>query len=158
MQSNRLGSLYTLLALVAAHVFGGMLVGRFFPAGPWVEQLTKPGFYPPGWAFPVAWTILYAMMGTSLFVFLRVSGRGRGLPLGLYCSQLVVNYLFTPLCFGLQSTLLGFIDVALLWGLLVATILSFLHASKLAAVLLMPYLLWVSFALVLAYELWKLNP
>lgn len=147
-----------LVLLMGGHVFAGFLIGRFFPAGEWVDQLAKPVFYPPTWAFPVAWTILYALMGVALWVFLRAPHGNKRLPLALYLVQLAVNLLYTPLCFGLESTLLGLMIVTVLWLLLAATITVFHRISRLSAWLLLPYFLWVSFALVLSQSLWRLNP
>ena len=147
-----------LVGLVALHILAGFLTGHFFPPGSWVEQLTKPSFYPPPLAFPVVWTILYALMGVSVWLFLCSEKQGKGQTLSIYASQLTVNLLFTPLMFGLRSTFLGFLDVLILLPLIIATIFFFYKFSPRAALLQIPYLAWVSFALILSFSLWRLNP
>lgn len=147
-----------LLLLVAIHISLGSLVGALFPPGAWLESLIKPGFYPPTWAFPVAWTFLYACMGASLWFVVRSRQGPKRLALWVYSSQLAVNLAYTPLCFGLESTLLGLLDVSLLLIILLATMIQFRKISLTAAALLVPYLLWVSFALVLSISIWELNP
>ena len=147
-----------LLMLVAIHIGLGSFVGALFPPGAWLENLVKPSFYPPGWAFPVAWTFLYACMGVSLWLVLRSRQKPKRLALWLYGGQLAVNLAYTPLCFGLESTLLGLLDVSLLLVILLATMIQFRKNSFAAAALLVPYLLWVSFALALSISIWRLNP
>ena len=146
-----------LILLVALHIGAGSFLGAFFPPGLWLEGLVKPAFYPPTWAFPVAWTILYAMMGCSVWLVFKAKQGPKRLALWLYAAQLVVNLAYTPLCFGLESTLLGFLDVGLLLVLLLTTIPSFYQISRTAALLLVPYLLWVCFAFVLSFFIWRLN-
>lgn len=146
-----------LIGLVVFHVFAGFLAGHFFPPGPWVEQLSKPSFYPPPLAFPVVWSLLYALMGVSVWLLLQSDRQGKGKALVLYASQLTVNLLFTPLMFGLRNVFLGFLDVLILLPLLVATIVVLYRFSPRASLLQIPYLLWVGFALTLSFSLWRLN-
>ncbi len=146
-----------LISLVALHIFAGFLAGSFFPPGPWVEQLSKPSFYPPPLAFPVVWSLLYALMGGSVWLLLHSDKQGKGKALLLYTSQLAVNLLFTPLMFGLRNVFLGFLDVLILLPLLVVTIVVLYKFSPRASLLQIPYLLWVGFALILSFSLWRLN-
>lgn len=149
---------YGMLAVfIFIHIIAGSLVGSFFPPGPWVEQLVKPSFYPPAIAFPVVWTILYALMGVSLWLFWIADGSGKRQGYVWYSAQLAVNLLFTPLMFGLQSTLLGSLDTLVLLLLLGKTMTLFYRYSQTAAYLLLPYFLWTCFASVLAITLWVLN-
>lgn len=149
---------YGLLAgLVALHVLTGFLVGHFFPPGYFVEQLIKPSFYPPALAFPVVWTLLYALMGVSVWLFLRSGKTGKGKLLTLYLVHFSVNLMFTPLMFGLRSTFWGFIDVLILLPLLAATIVNLYKFTPRGALIQIPYFLWVCFALVLSFRLWRLN-
>jgi len=143
---------------MALHVLAGSLTGYFFPSGDWVEGLVKPAFYPPSMLFPIAWTGLYALMGMSLWLFWFSTDSNRKTGLLWYAGQLGVNLLFSPLTFGLQSTLLGLIDVLVLLPLICLTMMAFYRVSKKAAYLLIPYLSWVIFALALALSLWILNP
>lgn len=157
MKSTRFQSKGLALLLIGAHVLGGSVTGVLFPPGEWIGTLAKPAFYPPAWIFPTVWPLLYAAMGFALWLALRASVEKRGLALLLYFSQLVVNYSFSPLFFGLKNTLLGFLVVALLLPLLTLTVVSFYRISRLAAVLLVPYLIWVSFACALSFSIWRLN-
>lgn len=157
MSSDSLRRYALLAALIGLHVLAGFLAGFFFPAGPWVEQLVKPAFYPPAVAFPIVWTMLYALMGASLWLFILSERPNKGPALALYGVQMAVNLSFTPLMFGLQSTLLGFLNVLALVPLVALTIIRFHRFSRGAALILVPYLGWISFALVLAGSLWWLN-
>lgn len=149
---------YGVLAVfIFIHIIAGSLIGSFFPPGAWVEQLVKPSFYPPAIAFPVVWTILYASMGFSLWFYWIADGSHKRHGYLWYTAQLVVNLLFTPLMFGLQSTLLGSLDTLILVGLLGKTVTYFYRYSQLAAYLLLPYLVWACFASILAISLWVLN-
>ncbi len=143
---------------MAFHTLAGALMGSLFPPGDWVKQLVKPAFYPPPIAFPIAWTFLYGLMGISLWLFWSSAESRKRKGLFWYASQLSVNFLFTPLMFGLQSTLLGLIDILILLPILHITILAFYRSSPKAAYLLIPYSLWVFYALALALSLWLLNP
>ena len=134
--------------------------GSFFTSSTgWYQNLKKPSFNPPGWVFGPAWTILYIMMGISAFLILQkgLSGRAIQFALLLFTVQLLLNAIWTPLFFGLKSPLLAFIDVVLLWFGILVTIVKFYGLSKPAAVLLIPYLLWVTFASVLNFAILLLN-
>lgn len=147
-----------LILFACGHVLVGSMTGWLFPPGIWVEQLIKPAFYPPALAFPVVWTMLYILMGVSLWLFWCSQGTGKRQGYFWYVTQLAVNLLFTPLMFGLQSTTLGSLDAFALLLLLSMTIRSFHRHSRWAAYLLAPYWLWAGFASVLAVTLWWLNP
>lgn len=129
-----------------------------FEPGEWYRGLNKPWFNPPNWIFGPVWTILYCAMGVAAWLVWR-KGDGRALvwPLGLFAVQLVFNALWTPLFFGMHRPGLALVDILALWLAIVATIVAFGSVSKGAAVLLVPYLLWVSFASVLNASIWWLN-
>lgn len=126
--------------------------------GGWYQNLTKPAFTPPGWIFGPVWTILYTLMGIATWLVLRSprQGKRRG-ALGLFALQLVLNFLWSVLFFGLRKPWLAFAEIILLIGAIGATALAFWPFSKKAALLLLPYLLWVSFAAALNYRLAALN-
>ena len=110
--------------------------------------LTKPPLSPPGWVFPLVWTALYLLMGTASYLILVSPGQEeqRREALNLYILQLGVQFSW-PLLFFSQKLYLGaFVWLALLWGLVLAAFLSFRRISRQAALLLLPYLLWVTFA------------
>ncbi len=126
--------------------------------GPWFDQLHKPTWNPPGWLFGPVWTFLYLTMGVAAWLVWRRGGFGtqRG-PLQLFLVQLALNALWTPLFFGLHQPGFAFVDIVFLWIALVATIFTFLRAHRPAGLLLLPYLVWVSFASFLNFTIWQLN-
>jgi translocator protein len=136
----------------------GIVGGRFEP-GAWYAALEKPALTPPAWVFPVAWTALYAVMGVALFLYLRAGARPiPRLPLVLFGVQLVLNGAWSWLFFGLRRGDLALVDIALLWIVLVLTVAAFWRRRVVAGALLLPYLLWVSFATYLNAGLVVLNP
>ena len=122
------------------------------------EALTKPVFAPPGWLFPVAWTILYAAMATAMWFVLRTQGRDRFILLGLYIAQLAVNLLWPYLFFVQHALGLAFFWLLLLWMLAGIMLYQFFRESRVAGWLLVPYQLWLTFAAVLNFSLASLNP
>jgi tryptophan-rich sensory protein len=139
------------------------VIGSVFttPAIPtWYAALVKPSFTPPNWVFAPVWTSLYLLMGVSAFLVWRrgIENPKVNLALRFFIIQLVLNSLWSVLFFGLKSPLLGFIEIIILWVFILLTILYFFRVSKIAGILLLPYILWVSFAAVLNFSLWRLNP
>ena len=131
------------------------------PAIPtWYESLKKPFFNPPNWIFGPVWTGLYALMGVSLFLAWqrRKDNSQVNIALVFFFLQLMLNVLWSIAFFGLRSPLLGLMDIVLLWTAILLTIRKFLNISRAAALLLVPYILWVSFAVLLNLSLWVLNP
>lgn len=128
-------------------------------AGSFYTQLMRPEWAPPSGLFGPVWTILYALMGIAAWLVWRVGGfRAARTALTLFLVQLAVNALWSWLFFGWQRGGLAFADIILLWALIVATFISFWRIRPLASALLIPYLLWVSFASALNYSVWQLNP
>lgn len=128
-------------------------------AGPFYTQLIRPEWAPPPGLFGPVWTILYTLMGIAAWLVWRVGGfRAARTALTLFLVQLAVNALWSWLFFGWQRGGLAFADIILLWALIVATLVSFWRIRPLASALLIPYLLWVSFASALNYSVWRLNP
>ena len=125
----------------------------------WYADLSRPSFTPPDWTFGVVWPILYVMMGISAFLIWNsgIHRRQVKVALGFFAVQLVLNGLWTPIFFGLHMMGVAFVEILLLWAAILATILAFRRISKAAALLLLPYILWVSFAAVLNAALWLLN-
>jgi translocator protein len=133
-------------------------VGSLFAPGEWYAGLAKPRWTPPGWVFGPVWTVLYVLMALSAWLVWRRDGFSRASgPLGIYLVQLVFNAAWTWLFFGLKRPDLAFAEIIALWLLIVATIVAFLRRQRLAAVLLVPYFLWVTFASFLNFEIWRLN-
>lgn len=129
--------------------------GAFFPPGAWYAGLVKPAWTPPDWLFPPVWTLLYVIMALAAWLVWRRAGFGAAM--GAYLIQLVLNALWSWLFFGLHQPLYGLIDIVLLWLAIAATLVLFLPASRLAALLMAPYLCWVSFAGTLNFAIWQLN-
>ena len=142
----------------SAALVGSLVMGRGDVAG-WYDGLRKPVFTPPDWVFGPAWTVLYVLMGVAAFLVWQRGWESRPVrvALGWFAVQLVLNALWSPVFFGLHRIGLALVVILLLWGAIVATIVSFLNVSKLAAGLLCPYLLWVSFAATLNGAIWLLN-
>lgn len=137
-------------------------IGSFFtsPAIPtWYATLQKPSFAPPNWVFFPVWTSLFIMMGISLFLVWQKGWEDKKVKTAVYifAAQLVLNALWSAAFFGLRSPLLGLIEIIILLIVIIATILSFMEISRTAAYLLIPYILWVSFAAIVNFSIWRLN-
>lgn len=126
----------------------------------WYATIAKPGFTPPSWVFGPVWTLLYLLMGVAAFLVWREReerSRAVRIALGAFLVQLVLNGLWSPAFFGLQSPALGLlVIVPLLVALLVTTGL-FARVSRPAAALLIPYIAWVAYATALNAAIWQLN-
>lgn len=140
----------------------GFTSGRLVPTGSencWYAALVKPAQTPPDWVFPVAWTTIYVLMGLALAMIVNARGsRLRGAAIGLFAAQLVVNLIWSPLFFGAHQVFWSLIAIVVMLALAIATTLVFGRIRTLAAWLLLPYLVWISFAGVLTWRIWQLNP
>jgi benzodiazapine receptor len=138
--------------------FGAATFGALFMPGEWYAQLRKPSWNPPSWLFGPVWTALYFMMASAAWLIWRRGGFAANLrPLSLFLAQLVFNALWSWLFFGLKNPALAFVDIVCLWLGILLTLLSFWTVHRTAALLLAPYLAWVSFAAVLNWTLWQMN-
>lgn len=145
--------------LLASFVAGGIGSVASIQAASFYGQLTQPSWAPPAWLFGPVWSVLFALMGVSVWLVWRTHGlRGAGTALKLYAAQLVANALWTWLFFAWRQGGLALAEIAILWLLILATIIAFWRLHRLAALLLVPYLAWVSFAAALNFALWRLNP
>lgn len=127
--------------------------------GDWYVTLNKPSWNPPKWVFGPVWTTLYIMMAIAAWLVWRTKGLAGGwLPLLLFGVQLFLNAAWSALFFGMRSPGIAFADILLLWLAILATIIGFGRLSNLAALLLVPYLAWVSFATALNWSIWRMNP
>ena len=126
---------------------------RTFYAG-----LTRPSWAPPGWLFGPVWTLLYTLMAISVWLIWRRTGFAAARKaMTLFFAQLVANGLWSWLFFAWQKGALSFVEICILWVLILATIQEFWKFNRLAATLLIPYLLWVTFAGALNFVLWRMN-
>lgn len=149
----------SLVALLVGTLGAGALVGFLTQRdSAFYEGLTKPVFAPPGWLFPVAWTLLYAAMATAMWFVLKTGSKDRFILLGLYIAQLAVNLLWPYLFFVQQALGLAFFWLLLLWMLAAIMLYQFFRVSKVAGWLLVPYQAWLTFAAVLNFCLARLNP
>jgi benzodiazapine receptor len=149
------------VSLVACQCAG--LIGSVFtiPAIPtWYATLQKPFFNPPNWLFAPAWVTLYLLMGIAAFLVWRrgLGQKGVKSALIIFLVQLVLNALWSVVFFGLRSPLWGAVVILALWVAILLTILRFFKISTAAGALLLPYILWVSFASVLNIAILVLNP
>jgi translocator protein len=138
--------------------FCAALTGSFVSSGGWYATLAKPSWNPPGWLFGPVWTLLYTMMGVAAWLVWRRGGWTRQRrSLGLYLLQWTLNALWTPLFFGLQRPGLALVEITVLVLSVVATLTSFWKTRRSAGLLMLPYALWVAFAAVLNFTIWRLN-
>lgn len=138
------------------------LIGSVFTAlslENWYLFLEKPAFNPPAWVFFPAWVTLYTLMGISLYLVWEKGLQEQEIKKGIFIFgiQLGLNTLWSILFFGLKSPYYAFVEIVLLWFAILLTILKFRKISKTASYLLFPYILWVSFAMLLNYYIWILN-
>ncbi|MCE5272283.1 tryptophan-rich sensory protein [bacterium] len=149
--------LLSLFLCLGAGVIGSLFTRPAIPV--WYQGLKKPSLTPPGWVFAPVWVTLYLLMGLALFLIWRkgISTGGVRPALAAFALQLALNAAWSGLFFGLRSTRAGLTGIALLWVALALTIYLFLQLDPVAAALLLPYLLWVSFAARLTWGLWRLN-
>jgi tryptophan-rich sensory protein len=130
-------------------------------AGSWYyTTLVRPTWNPPGWLFPPVWTVLFVLMGIALSLVLDNGMDKKPVKISalLFGIQLVLNLGWSASFFGLKSPLAGFVEILVLWLSIVMTIVVFARVSRPAALLLVPYLLWVSFASYLNFVILRLNP
>lgn len=158
----RLSFLRWALFTVPAILLLGMISGRVSGSGyqnRWFAALVKPDIMPPGWAFPVAWSLLYILMGIALAMILHARGaRMRGIAIVLFVAQLLCNLAWSPLFFAAHQVWDAFTLILVILGLSILTTLLFARIRKVAALLLVPYILWLCFASVLNYQIAVMNP
>ena len=137
--------------VVGTNVLGALPALLFASDTSWIDP---PWFYPPEILFPVVWTLLFTLMGLALFlVWRKRPGRDVRIALGAFAGQFVLNLAWTPAFFGLQRPDLGLVVIVPLWLAICVTIAAFARVDRRAAVLLVPYLAWVSFAVLLNYAI-----
>jgi translocator protein len=149
------------LAAIAIAWTPGFLGSMLFATGDdsWYQQIDKPWFNPPSWVFGPVWSVLYIGMGISLYLIWTRGDSSRHWYwlMAVFAVQLVLNGLWTPAFFGLESPIAGLAVIIPLWAFILATILLARRYSGLSALILVPYLLWVSFATALNFSIWQLN-
>ncbi|NGP88092.1 TspO/MBR family protein [Fodinibius halophilus] len=134
------------------------IIGAQFDPGTWYELLQKPTWTPPNWAFPVVWPILYVMMGTAAWILWKMETISiRDYAFTWFFLQLVLNALWSWLFFGMNLIGTALAEIFLLWIAIIFTVLLFWRHKQIAGLLLLPYLLWVSYASALNFAIWQLN-
>jgi benzodiazapine receptor len=151
------GIVVSIVVCELAGIIGSLFTTPSIPG--WYAGLAKPSFNPPGWVFAPVWTALYAMMGLAAWL---VYEKGFKKPevkraLTVFAVQLLLNTLWSIVFFGAHQIFGAVIVIVLLWAMILWTILLFRRISKAAACLLVPYILWVSFAAVLTVSIFTLN-
>lgn len=145
-----------LLAVFATAAVGGFASAQ---AADFYALLVRPSWAPAAWLFAPVWTVLYLLMGLAAWRVWRLHGfAGAGMALGLFIAQLLLNALWTWLFFKWRLGSVAFAEILLLWMVIAATIVMFSLVSKGAAVLMLPYLAWVSLAAALTFSTWQRNP
>ncbi|SMC21683.1 TspO and MBR related proteins [Desulfacinum hydrothermale DSM 13146] len=153
MKSSAIG----LIAWVLLSMAAGWIGSRFVP-GQWYASLVKPRWTPPNSVFGPVWSVLYLLMGIAAWLVWRKAGlAGARTALSLYLVQLVLNSLWSFLFFGAHRPGLAFLEIVVLWSAILATTVQFWRVSVAAGAVMLPYLLWVSFAAALNWKLWQLN-
>ena len=140
-----------------AGVMGSTFTSPSIPV--WYATLQKPYFSPPNWIFAPVWIVLFVLMGISLYLILIEDLNDNTVKIGLamFSFQLVLNIGWSFLFFSLQNILYALFEIIILWFAIVLTIYQFWKINKKSSYLLMPYLLWVTFAAILNFTIWRLN-
>lgn len=141
---------------VVLSLLPGAFGSQFLP-GEWYAALEKPAWTPPSWVFGPVWIALYIMMGIAAWLIWDRYRSVARVALTLFALQLIANAAWSWLFFGLRSLSLAFVDIALLWVLILATAVAFWRLRPAAGALLLPYAAWVTFAAALNFTIWRLN-
>jgi translocator protein len=150
------------LVTVPACVFLGFLMGQVSNSGysnQWFLALDRPPIVPPGWVFGLVWSILYVMQGLALAVILNARGaRGRSSALGWFAAQFVLNLCWSPLFFAAHQVTAALFLIVIILALAIVTTFAFAKIRKIAAWLFVPYLVWLSFASIITWQINSRNP
>ena len=148
-----------LTSIIVCEVAGA--IGSFFTApqiSGWYKTLNRPSFNPPNWIFGPVWTAIFVMMGIAVFlVWDKKWGGKKTVNILVFFSQLFLNVLWSFIFFAMHNVGVAFFELVVLWFVILFMVINFYKVSKTAAILLLPYILWVSFAAVLNFSIWKLN-
>jgi translocator protein len=145
--------------LAASFIAGGLGAIASANAGVFYGRLVQPSWSPPAWLFGPVWSVLYVLIAVAAWLVWRRHGfGGASTALRLFGIQLLANALWTWLFFAWHLGAVALVEIVVLWLLIAATIRAFWSLHRLAALLLLPYLAWVSFAAALTLSLWRQNP
>lgn len=144
--------------LALALTFGAGYFGSTFPVDGWYASLSKPAWNPPNWIFGPVWGVLYLLMAVSAWLVWRKVGLARAaVPLGLFAVQLMLNAAWSWIFFGRHEIGLALIEISTLWVAILCTTIAFWRVDPVSGYLMVPYVLWVGFASVLNFTIWRLN-
>ena len=151
-------NMFALLICSLASFSAGWFGSQFKP-GVWYQTLQKPSWTPPSIAFPIAWTILYTLMGVASWLVWKKRENNSAVSVALFffAVQLVLNALWSWIFFGRHQLGWALLEMGALWLMIAATAYSFWRISATAGFLLVPYLFWVSFAFILNLAIWERN-
>ncbi len=153
---NTIKLIFCILLTVAVGAISGIATSG--SVNDWFVGINKPTFNPPNYLFGPVWTVLYILMGISLFMILQSQNNDlRKKAITIFCIQLVLNFCWSFIFFKFHLIGLAFVEIILIWVSIIWMILTFSKINKTAAYLQIPYLLWVSFASVLNGAIWYLN-
>ena len=133
-------------------------IGSLFSPGEWYQSLEKSSLTPPNIVFPIVWNSLFILMGISAWRIWEKGSQGTRFALVLFIVQLSLNVMWSYLFFGLHRPDLALIEIVILWTAILLTAVAFFRIERTAGVLLLPYIIWVSFAIYLNYSIYYLNP
>lgn len=147
-----------ILSLALPQLAGGLgALFTFSSVRDWYQTLNRPSWNPPNWIFGPVWTTLYVLMGIACYLIWKSEHPQKKQLLTLYFIQLGLNVLWSPAFFGAESPILGLMVIIPLWVMILVCVIQFRKVSHWASGLMVPYLLWVTFATVLNFTLWQLN-
>ena len=158
MKFNNFLKLATAIAVCElAGIIGAVFTTPSIPT--WYRQLAKPVLIPPSWIFAPVWTTLFILMGIAVFLVWekKLYRKDVRIALGIFFGQLALNVLWSYIFFGVHNLGAAFIEIISLWLAILMAIIAFSKISRLAAWLLVPYIIWVSFAGYLNYSIWQLS-
>jgi tryptophan-rich sensory protein len=159
---SRMSLVRLALFVIPTIMFLGFLSGTLSGSAAdntWYQTLIQPDIQPPGWVFGVVWPTLYLMLGLAFAMVLNARGaRGRNLAIILFLFQFVINLTWSPIFFGAHQVTAAFFIILIMLAVAIATTLAFARVRKAAAWLMVPYLVWISFAAILNFQIDQLNP
>jgi len=161
MTTTKTFDIIKLMISIAICLIAGAL-GSFFTTpeiSTWYATLIKPYIAPPNWVFFPVWTALFIMMGISLFLVWQKGLQDQQVKtaLSIFAVQLFLNVLWSAAFFGLRSPIAGLVEISILWIFILVMILKFMRISRVAGLLLIPYIIWVTFAAIINFLIWRLN-
>jgi tryptophan-rich sensory protein len=151
-------ALVTVPLVLLLGTLSGTVAGSGY-GNPWFDALAKPDLMPPGWVFGAAWTLLYICLGLALALVLHARGaRGRGIAIGIFLAQLLLNFAWSPIFFAAHQVGLAFVVIVMMIILSAIAALLFVRIRRAAGLLMVPYLAWLFFAAFLTWQIGQLNP